>query len=37
MCPALVAKPPSWIIAPVGHPEVLDELKQRLDDVTPPP
>ena len=26
MCPALVAKKPSWIIAPIGHPEVLDEL-----------
>ncbi|MBL0219575.1 MAG: hypothetical protein IPQ07_37630 [Myxococcales bacterium] len=37
MCPALVAKPPSWIIAPIGHPEVLDELKQRIDAVSPPP
>lgn len=26
MCPALVAKPPSWIIAPIGHPEALDAL-----------
>ncbi|HEY5926042.1 MAG TPA: hypothetical protein VIV11_30360 [Kofleriaceae bacterium] len=28
MCPALVAKKPSWIIAPIGHPEVLDEIDQ---------
>ena len=29
MCPALVAKQPSWLIAPIGHPELLDELKKR--------
>ena len=26
MCPALVAKKPSWIIAPIGHPEMNDGL-----------
>jgi hypothetical protein len=26
MCPALVAKKPTWIIAPIGHPEMLDGL-----------
>lgn len=25
-CPALVKTPPTWIIAPIGHPEALDEL-----------
>jgi hypothetical protein len=27
-CPALVAKPPSWIIAPIGHPEAVDEIEK---------
>ena len=27
MCPALVAKKPSWLIAPIGHPEMLDDIK----------
>lgn len=27
-CPALVAKKPSWIIAPIGHPEAVDELEK---------
>ncbi len=31
-CPALVAKPPSWIIAPIGHPEAIDELEKQLRD-----
>lgn len=26
-CPALVAKPPTWIMAPIGHPEALDAPK----------
>lgn len=29
MCPALVAKPPSWIFAPIGHPEVIEEIKKQ--------
>lgn len=32
MCPALVAKKPSWIIAPIGQPELLDELKHLPSD-----
>jgi hypothetical protein len=35
MCPALVAKKPSWIIAPIGHPEVLDELQHMGSATTP--
>jgi len=27
-CPALVAKKPSWIIAPIGQPEVIDEIEK---------
>lgn len=29
MCPALVEKKPSWIIAPIGNPELIDQMKQR--------
>ena len=32
MCPALVAKKPSWIIAPIGHPEVLEQLEDKMRD-----
>jgi hypothetical protein len=32
-CPALVAKPPSWIMAPIGHPDYEEELKK----LEPPP
>ena len=28
MCPALVAKQPTWILAPIGHPEVFDEVRK---------
>jgi len=31
MCPALVAKPPTWIIAPIGHPELLDVTNGPAD------
>lgn len=31
-CPALVAAKPSWIIAPIGHPEVVDDVKKLLDE-----
>ncbi len=34
-CPALVAKPPSWIIAPIGHPEAIEKLEKQLRE--PPP
>jgi hypothetical protein len=34
-CPALVAKPPSWIKAPIGHPEIADELEKLRQQ--PPP
>jgi hypothetical protein len=32
MCPALVAKPPTWIIAPIGHPELLDEKNRPKEE-----
>ena len=27
MCPALVEKKPSWLVAPIGHPEAVDPPK----------
>ncbi len=35
-CPALVAKPPTWIKAPIGHPEVIDELDKLRGSATGP-
>ncbi len=29
MCPALVAKKPSWVIAPIGHPELIEQIEPR--------
>lgn len=34
-CAALVAKRPTWINAPIGHPEVLDQL-DKLREQAPP-
>jgi len=31
LCPALVEKHPSWLIAPIGHPELLDDLERRMN------
>ncbi len=33
-CPALVARPPSWIIAPIGRPEAIDDLEKLRRDET---